>query len=134
MVPFPRGYERRVIVSYRTSFYCCLVPPTVRRSGTTCAQLKCAPIDHELADGVHYAYQFRSDGMFTGFNTGNPVDGAWRIDGNECCWIAKRRNVQEECFEVKRGDHSVRLLRDGYEALRGKLSPVASQRDERLPR
>src|SRR5438046_794990 len=59
--------------------------------GVRGAYLHALFVDHELADGVHYAYQFRSDGTFTGFNMGKAIRGTWRIAGDEFCWTQARR-------------------------------------------
>ena len=91
-------------------------------------------VDHELADGVHYAYQFRSDGTFTGFNMGKAIRGTWRLSGKEFCWTRTKRAAEEECFEVKRRDKSVRFLRDGYESLSGTLTPTKRQPELEAPR
>jgi len=88
------------------------------------ADLHALFVDHELADGVHYAYQFRSDGTFTGFNMGKGIRGTWRVAGDEFCWTQSRRAAAEECFDVERSDSSIRLLRDGYEAFSAALTPV----------
>ena len=84
-------------------------------------------IDHELADGVHYAYQFRGDGTFTGFNMGKEIRGTWRVAGTEFCWTQRKSMAVEECFEVERRGNELRLLRDGYGAFSGKLSPLKAQ-------
>ena len=84
-------------------------------------------INHELADGVHYAYQFRGDGTFTGFNMGREIRGTWRLAGNEFCWMQSKFTGVEECFDVERRGNQVRFLRDGYEAFSGKLSPLKAQ-------
>ena len=81
-------------------------------------------VDHELADGVHYAYQFRSDGTFTGFNMGKAIRGTWCVAGDEFCWTQSRRAAAEECFDVERSGISVRLLRDRYEVFSAALTPV----------
>jgi len=91
-------------------------------------------VDHELADGIHYAYQLRGDGTFTGFSMGKAARGTWRIADGEFCWTQKRRAAEEECFEVQRSGDSVRLLRHGYEALAAKLSPVKLKPELEAPR
>ncbi len=88
------------------------------------ADLHALFVDHELADGVHYAYQFRSDGTFTGFSMGKAMRGTWRIAGDEFCWTQARRAAAEECFDVERSGTSVRLLRDRYEVFSAALTPV----------
>ena len=88
------------------------------------ADLHALFVDHELADGVHYAYQFRRDGTFTGFSMGKAIRGTWRIADDEFCWTQARRAAEEECFDVERSGTSIRLLRDGYEAFSAALTPV----------
>jgi hypothetical protein len=84
-------------------------------------------VDHELADGVHYAYRFHSDGTFSGFNMGRAIGGIWRLAGNEFCWMQRKSAAQEECFEVERRGKEIRLVRDGYEAFSGRLLPIKGQ-------
>jgi hypothetical protein len=80
-----------------------------------------------LADGVHYAYQFRADGTFTGFSMGKAISGTWRSSATEFCWTRKKSGEQEECFEVERRGDDVRLLRDGYAAISARLSPLKGE-------
>jgi hypothetical protein len=80
--------------------------------------------DHELADGVHYAYQFRGNGTFAGFAMGKEIHGTWRLVGNEFCWMQSKFTGVEECFEIERRGNQIRFLRDGYEAFSGTLSPI----------
>jgi hypothetical protein len=80
--------------------------------------------DHELADGVHYAYQFRGDGTVTGFAMGKEIHGTWWLVGNEFCWMQRKFTAVEDCFEVERRGNQIRFLRDGYEAFSGTLSPI----------
>ena len=42
--------------------------------------------DKEFADGVHYAYQFKAGGTFTGTEMSKSVSGSWRVHANEFCW------------------------------------------------
>ena len=84
-------------------------------------------IDHELADGAHYAYQFRGNGTFTGFNMGKEIHGDWRVAGYEFCWSPRKSSPVEECFEVEQCGNEMRLLRDGHEAFTGKSSPLKAQ-------
>ena len=98
------------------------------------ADLRAMFIDHELGDGVHYAYQFRGDGALTGFAMGKEIHGTWRLDGNEFCWMQRKFTAVEECFEVERRGNQIRFLRDGYEALSGNLSPIKAQVPTRVPR
>ena len=98
------------------------------------ADLRALFVDHEMADGTHYAYQFRGDGSFTGVSMGRTVRGVWRIADGEFCWTQKRRAAEEECFEVQRSGDSIRLLRDGYEALAAKLTPAKLKQELGAPR
>jgi hypothetical protein len=91
------------------------------------AELRGIFVDHELADRVHYAYQFRGDGTFTGFNMSKEIRGTWRLDANEFCWTQRKSTPIEECFEVARRGSEIRFLRDGYEAFSGNLSPLKAQ-------
>ncbi|TMH18694.1 MAG: hypothetical protein E6H64_13485 [Betaproteobacteria bacterium] len=90
-------------------------------------------VDHELADGVHYAYQFRSDGTLTGFNMGKAIRGTWRIASDEFCWTQARRAAAAECFDVERSGSSIRLLHDGYDAFSAALTPVKCPSREGSP-
>lgn len=91
------------------------------------AELRALFIDHELADGVHYAYQFRGDGAFSGFNMGREIHGTWRLAGSEFCWTQRKSAPTEECFEVERRGSEIRFLRDSYEAFSGNLSALKAQ-------
>jgi hypothetical protein len=91
------------------------------------ADLRAMFVDHELADGVHYAYQFRGDGTFAGLAMGREIHGIWRLVGNEFCWMQRKFTAMEECFEVERRGNQIRFLRDDYEAFSGNLSPLRAQ-------
>ena len=90
--------------------------------------------DHELADGVHYAYQLRAAGTFTGFSMGKEVHGTWRLAGDEFCWKSAKRGAEEECLAVERRGTSLRFLRDGYEAFAATVTPVKPQSKNEAPR
>jgi hypothetical protein len=102
--------------------------------GVRGAELRAMFIDHELADGVHYAYQFWGDGTFTGFNMGKEIHGTWRLAGSDFCWTQRKSASAEECFEVERRGSEIRFLRDGYEALSAVLSPVKDRVIKDTPR
>jgi hypothetical protein len=93
-------------------------------------ELRATFVDHELADGVHYAYRFRSDGTFSGLNMGKRMNGAWHVSGDEFCWTVSRRGADEECYEVESRGRWVRLLRDGSEAFSATVTPVNAQPKE----
>jgi hypothetical protein len=97
------------------------------------AELQAMFIDHELADGVHYAYRFRGDGTFTGFSMGREIHGTWR-SGSEFCWTPYKSTSAEECFEVESRGSQIRFLRDRYEAFSGNLSPLKAQDPHGQPR
>lgn len=97
------------------------------------AELRGLFIDHELADGVHYACQFRGDGTFSGFAMGKEIHGTWRSAGNEFCWMQRKFSAVEERFEVERRGNEIRLLRDGHEAFSGRLSSLKSQAAKDAP-
>jgi hypothetical protein len=46
--------------------------------------------EHEFADGVHFAYQFRAGGTFSGTEMAKDVRGTWRLSGQEICWTWTR--------------------------------------------
>lgn len=77
----------------------------------------------EYGDGVHFAYQFRADGTFSGTEMGEDVRGTWRVTKVAMCWKWTRPPGAEECYRVQKDGAEVRLLRDGYEAWWGKLKP-----------
>ena len=106
----------------------------VRWRSVRAAELPSIFIDHELADGVHYAYQFRADGTFTCFAMGKEIRGAWHLTGNEFCWTQRKSTPVEECFEVERRDNQIRFLRGGSEAFSGSLSPLKAQVPTGAPR
>jgi len=91
------------------------------------ADLRAVFVDHEVADGVHYAYQFRGDGTFAGFNMGKEIRGTWHPVGNRFCWIQRKSIAVEECFAVQRRGDEIRFLRDGYETFSGNLSEINAQ-------
>ena len=98
------------------------------------ADLRSTFVDHELADGVHFAYQFRGDGTFAGFAMGKEIHGTWRLAGNEFCWMQRKFTAVEECFEVERRGSEIRFLRDGYAAFSGNLSALGTQVPAGIPR
>jgi len=65
---------------------------------------------------------------------GKEIHGTWRLAGNEFCWMRRKFTAVEECFEVERRGNEIRLLRDGYEAFSGTLSPVKGQAIKDAPR
>jgi hypothetical protein len=78
----------------------------------------------ELGDGVHFAYQFKRDGTFTGTEMTKEVRGAWRVRGNELCWKWQRPPGAEECYRVQQDGAHVRLAINGSEAWYGKLQTL----------
>ena len=80
---------------------------------------------NEFADGVHFAYQFRADGTFTGTEMSKEVSGAWRVRKDEFCWKWLKPPDPEECYQVQQDGKRVRMIINGSEAWYGTL--------ERLP-
>ena len=80
--------------------------------------------DKEFADGVHFAYQFKAGGTFTGTEMSKRVSGSWRVQGNEFCWKWVRPPDPEECYAVQQDGAHVRLLINGSEAWYGTLQKL----------
>ena len=78
----------------------------------------------EFGDGVHFAYQFKADGSFTGTEMSKTVSGSWRVRNNEFCWSWLQPPGPRECYEVQQDDGHVRLLINGSEAWYGTLAPL----------
>ena len=95
------------------------------------SELRSVFVDHELADGVHYAYQFHADGTFIGFNMGKAISGNWRTVPDTFCWTWVRPAVAEECFTVERNSANFRFVRDGTEIFTGTLAPAKVQAPSR---
>ncbi len=80
--------------------------------------------DKEFGDGVHFAYQFKADGTFTGTEMSKRVSGSWRVRNDEFCWNWLQPPGPRECYEVQQDDGHVRLLINGSEAWYGTLEPL----------
>lgn len=80
--------------------------------------------DKEFADGVHFAYQFKAAGTFTGTEMTKDVSGSWRVSNDEFCWKWLRPPGPDECYEVQQDSTHVRLLINGAEAWYGALEPL----------
>ena len=70
---------------------------------------------------MHFAYQFKGDGTFTGTEMGKGVSGSWRVRGNEFCWKWLRPPDPEECYAVQQDGTHVRLMLNGSESWSGTL-------------
>ena len=90
--------------------------------------------DREYGDGVHFAYQFRRNGTFTGTEMGRSVEGNWRASGNEICWTWRRPRSAEECYRAQKQGVEVRLFANGIEAWNGTLGRLPSDDIERRGR
>jgi hypothetical protein len=77
--------------------------------------------DKEFGDGVHFAYQFKRDGTFTGTEMAKQVSGSWRVRSDELCWNWQRPPGPHECYRVEQDGSHVRLLINGVEAWYGTL-------------
>jgi hypothetical protein len=106
-------------------------------SGSTpCAEPQWIPVpasaiaalfsEHELGDGVHYAYQFRRNGRYTGVEMGRDVRGKWRAHGGKFCWTPLEPSSAEECMTVRRRGKELQLLKDGEPIIEGTLSPLGA--------
>ena len=80
--------------------------------------------DKEFADGVHFAYQFRADGTFTGTEMAKTMSGSWRVRRNEFCWSWLQPPGPHECYDVQQDGAHVRLLINGSEAWYGTLEKL----------
>jgi len=90
------------------------------------SELKAAFGNQELADGVHFAYQFEADGRLTGMNMGKPARGTWRVVAGELCWRWTQPKGPEECYQVRQEGQVVRLYVEGQEVLTGTLTPLVT--------
>jgi len=77
--------------------------------------------DKEFGDGVHFAYQFKADGTFTGTEMAKDVGGSWRVHRDEFCWRWERPPGPHECYRVQQDGEHIRLLINGAEAWYGTL-------------
>lgn len=77
--------------------------------------------DKEFGDGVHFAYQFKADGTFTGTEMTKHVSGSWHAVRDELCWNWQRPPGPHECYRVEEDGSHVRLLINGVEAWYGTL-------------
>ena len=80
--------------------------------------------EKEFGDGVHFAYQFRRNGTFTGTEMAKEVSGAWSVEKDEFCWSWLRPPGPRECYRVEQDGARVRMLINGAEAWYGTLQPL----------
>ncbi|SRR5258708_2153001 len=80
--------------------------------------------DKEFGDGVHFAYQFKAGGTFTGTEMSKRVSGSWRVQQDEFCWKWLRPPGPEECYAVQQDGPHVRLMINGSEAWYGTLQKL----------
>ena len=80
--------------------------------------------DKEFGDGVHFAYQFKANGTFTGTEMSKPVSGSWQVRDNEFCWKWLRPPGPDECYQVQRDGARVRLMINDSEAWYGTLEAL----------
>ena len=84
--------------------------------------------EHEFADGVHFAYQFRADGTFSGTEMAKDARGTWRLSGREICWTWTRPRGAEECYVARGNGAEISLFRNGFEQWYGTLKPIGSRK------
>ena len=87
--------------------------------------------DKQLGDNAHYSYTFRRDGSFSGDEMGKDVRGTWRIAGDRLCWSWIKPRGSEECYQVQRSGHEVRLFRKGRIELSGSIEPLPASPNPR---
>lgn len=80
--------------------------------------------DKEFADGVHFAYQFKANGTFTGTEMSKTVSGSWSVIKNEFCWKWVRPPGPQQCYEVQQDGAHIRMLVNRSEAWYGTLEPL----------
>src|SRR4051812_49504349 len=80
--------------------------------------------EHEFGDGVHFAYQFRADGTFSGTEMAKDVRGTWRLSGREICWTWTQPRGAEECYVARGNGAEISLFRNGFEQWYGTLKPI----------
>jgi hypothetical protein len=80
--------------------------------------------DKEYADGVHFAYQFKADGTFTGTEMMKTVSGSWHVRQDRLCWAWQQPPGPQECYDVQQDGMHVRLLVNGSEAWYGTLEKL----------
>lgn len=78
----------------------------------------------EFADGVHFAYQFKANGTFSGTEMSKSVSGTWRVEGADFCWKWIRPTGMQECYRVQQDGAHVRLIVNRSEAWYGTLEPL----------
>ncbi|WP_128106539.1 hypothetical protein [Azoarcus sp. DN11] len=78
----------------------------------------------DFGDGVHYAYQFLPSGELRGVDMGEPTRGRWRVTASQLCWRWTYAAGQEECYQVRKQEHHVRLFANSREMLAGTLTPL----------
>lgn len=77
----------------------------------------------EFGDRVHFAYQFKAGGTFTGTEMAKSVSGTWRVRKDEFCWKWLRPPGGEECYQVQQDGSNIRMMINGSEAWYGTLAP-----------
>jgi hypothetical protein len=80
--------------------------------------------EKEFGDGVHWTYQFKGNGTFTGTEMSKAVSGSWQVRESEFCWKWLRPPGPEECYEVQQDGNTVRMLINRSEAWYGTLAPL----------
>lgn len=83
------------------------------------AQIRQAVLGHELTDGVHWAWTFRSRGRLVIDENGQTSIGRWRVDRDQLCIDA---GYDEACHSVSHEGRGLRLWRNGAVAIEADLN------------
>lgn len=78
------------------------------------AAIRSAVVGHELTDGVHWSWKFKSGGRLLTDENGPQGSSHWRIKGDKLC-------IDDVCHTVSRDGRYLRLWRDGVVAFEAEL-------------
>lgn len=83
------------------------------------AAIRQAVTGHELTDGVHWSWKFKSGGRLLAEENGRRSTLHWHVDGDELCIDA---GYGDRCHTVSRQGQSLQLWRDGVVAVEAELN------------
>lgn len=78
------------------------------------AAIRLAVVGHELTDGVHWSWKFKSGGRLLTDDVGTQGTSHWRVDEDKLC-------IDDVCHTVSRDGRYLRLWRDGVVAFEAEL-------------